>query len=93
MLLNNKLKVKLLIAVIVYTICVFIFTKISFFHEIDKYNKIKIDWLKVMLVAIIPSGLVFYLADSYVDKSGKFYFYGVEENSKFQNEYVYENDI
>ena len=92
MLLHNKLKVKLLIAIIVYIICVFIFTKISFFHEIDKYNKVRIDWLKVLLVAIIPSGLVFYLADSYIDKSGKFYFNGVEENSKFQNEYVYENN-
>jgi len=75
MLLDNKIKTKLIITCVAYIIFAFIFSKLSFFH-IPHINqkKPKVDWLKVLLVAIIPSGLVFYISDSYVEKNGKMNF-------------------
>jgi hypothetical protein len=75
MILDNKIKTRLIITFITYIIFAFIFTKMSFFHVQDiNQKKPNVDWLKVLLVAIIPSGLVFYISDSYVEKNGKMNF-------------------
>ena len=81
MLSDKKLRMKIIITVITYIVVVFIFTKLSFFQETLPNNEKKIDWLKVLLVAIIPSGLVFYLSNSYFDKYGKFHFSGVKNDN------------
>ena len=78
---DKKLMMKLIVTAMVYVIVAFIFTKLSFFQENTSDGKTKIDWYKVLLVAIIPSGLVFYLSESYFDKDGKFHFSGVTPTS------------
>jgi hypothetical protein len=84
---DKKLMMKLIVTAIVYVIVAFIFTKLSFFEETTLDGKKKIDWYKVLLVAIIPTGLVFYLSESYFDKDGKFHFSGVRpSSSNFLNE-------
>ena len=88
MLSNNKIKTKLIITCVTYIIFAFIFSKLSFFHVYIQ-KKLKIDWLKVLLVAIIPAGLVFYISDSYVEKNGKMNFSSYEptilNESNFQS--------
>ncbi len=80
MILDSKTKTKLTITCVTYIIFAFIFSKLSFFHISDiNQKKPKVDWLKVLLVAIIPSGLVFYISDSYVEKNGKMNFSSHEQ--------------
>lgn len=78
---DKKLMMKLVVTLIVYVIVAFIFTKLSFFQETKTDGTKKIDWTKVLLVSIIPAGLVFYLSESYFDKTGKFHFSGVASKS------------
>ena len=79
MLLDNKIKTKLMITCVTYIIFAFIFSKMSFFHVQNiNQKKPKVDWLKVFLVSIIPAGLVFYISESYVEKNGKINFSSYE---------------
>jgi hypothetical protein len=80
MLSDKKLRMKIIITLITYVVFAIIFTKLDFFQETLPNNEKKIDWLKVILISIIPAGLVFYLSNSYFDKYGKFHFSGVDEN-------------
>ncbi len=90
MLLNNKNKKKLIITCVTYIVFVFIFTKIPFFH-ITIRNVKQIDWVKVLLVAIIPAGLVLYLSESFVEKNGQLNFY-TDINSDIFNEDVFQSN-
>ena len=90
MLFNKKNKKKLIITCVTYVFFVFIFTKIPFFH-ISIRNITKIDWVKVLLVAIIPAGLVLYLSDSFIEKNGQLNFY-TDINSDIFNEDVFQNN-
>jgi hypothetical protein len=90
---DKKLMMKLTVTALVYVVVAFIFTKLSFFQEPKNDGTKKIDWTKVLLVAIIPAGLVFYLSESYFDKTGKFHFSGVApKTSNFVNESAMQNE-
>lgn len=90
---DKKLMMKLVVTAVVYVVVAFIFTKLSFFQETKMDGTKKIDWTKVLLVAIIPAGLVFYLSESYFDKAGKFHFSGVTSTtSNFVNESAMQNN-
>jgi hypothetical protein len=90
---DKKLMMKLAVTAVVYVVVAFIFTKLSFFQEAKNDGTKKIDWTKVLLIAIIPAGLVFYLSESYFDKAGKFHFSGVAPTtSNFVSESAMQNE-
>ena len=89
---TNKLQMKLLVSFASFVVFSFIFSRLACFHEIKLDNKIKVDWLKVCLIALIPSGIIFYLSEYYFDNYGNFFFHGVD-NKKMLNESYNQNRV